>query len=68
MLIFSKNKYISTCIKEKEKFMQDEFWVDDFDGKEVEQISVGRYKQVGGRGWIARPEWVAEVDDKYLGG
>lgn len=66
MLVFSKNKYISRCIKVNGKVPPDDFWVDDFDGKEVKQINEDGYQQVGGYGWHANKEWVAEVDDKYF--
>lgn len=67
MLVFSKNKYISCYIKEKSPIPMFS-WVDDFNNKPVRKLPDGSYKQIGGYSYTADPEWVAEVDDKYLGG
>ena len=67
MLIFSKNKYISYCIKEKRP-IRISGWVDEFNNKPVRKLKNGYYQQIGGCRFDAEPEWVAEVDDKYLGG
>ena len=68
MLVFSKNKYISACLKDTGSVPPNDFWVNDFDGKEVKSIGDSNYMQVGGNSYLAEVEWVAEVDDRYLGG
>lgn len=64
MLVFSKNKYISACIKEDGQVYMSS-WVDEFEGKPVEK-SGDDYQEIGGNYYMASPQWVAEVDDKYL--
>ena len=67
MLVFLKNKYISSCLKEGVT-PTNTSWVDEFDGKPVKKINNNNYEEIGGHRYMANPEWVAEVDDKYFGG
>ena len=66
MLVFSRNKLISHWIKIVGR-VPEICWADEIDGKPVRKFDNGLYGCAGMTASIL-PEWVAEVDNKYLGG